>query len=59
MAMVGYDMSILGPLLSLPQFADKYQGNPGPLTVSRDLLLQSTLQRGWTSRVLHHMLTFL
>lgn len=35
MAMVGYDMSILGPLLSLPMFAEKYQGNPGPLTVSR------------------------
>jgi hypothetical protein len=35
MAMVGYDMSILGPLLSLPMFAEKYQGNAGPLTVSR------------------------
>lgn len=32
--MVGYDMSIVGPLLSLPMFTEKYQGNPGPLTVS-------------------------
>ncbi|KEF54741.1 uncharacterized protein A1O9_09183 [Exophiala aquamarina CBS 119918] len=30
--MVGFDMSIVGPLLSLPMFAEKYQGNPGPLT---------------------------